>query len=83
MKTVENVNVAVCACRSYISVANVAEIENRGYTCVKTSWKRGYLSRRLAEPIIKPYNGRYGKGYTVEYPSWNSTQYHYISYHVQ
>lgn len=68
--------------RVTMSVDNVAEIENKGYRCVKTSWKRGYLSRKLNKPIITPYNGRYGSGYTVEYPSWGSTQYHYISYHV-
>lgn len=66
-----------------MSVDNVAEIENKGYRCVKTSWKRGYLSRMITEPVIREYNGRYGKGYTVEYPAWESTNYHYISYHVK
>lgn len=69
--------------RVTMSVDNVTEIENKGYRCVKTSWKRGYLSRLLKEPIVRPYNGRYGTGYTVEYPCWTSTQYHYISYHVK
>ena len=51
------------------------------YRHVKTSWARGYISRRGA-PIIKPYSGRYGIGYTVETPSWQSTQYHRIAYFI-
>ena len=35
---------------------NVIEIENKGYKCVKTSWKKGYLSRMIKEPIITTYH---------------------------
>jgi len=48
-----------------------------------TSWAKGYLSRKNGgEHKIYSYDGKYGKGYTVEHPSWESTRYHYISYYI-
>jgi len=44
-----------------------------------TSWRRGYVSRR-SEGIVKPYNGKFGQGWTVETPSWETTQYHHVTY---
>ena len=56
-----------------------------------TAWTRGYISRkdkRTAQELFDagkrtPYNGKYGKGYTVETPAYNSTMYHYITYFVE
>lgn len=55
-----------------------------------TAYTKGYISRkdkRTAEEILKagggcPYKGRYGEGYTVETPCYNTTQYHHITYFI-
>lgn len=47
-----------------------------------SAWKRGYISRK-ERFVIKPYNGRFGTGYTVEQPSVISTQYHTVMYFVK
>lgn len=36
--------------------------------------------KAIAAGQITPYKGRYGKGYTVETPAFNTTKYHYITY---
>lgn len=41
-----------------------------------TAWKAGYISRK-SEPIISKYSGRYGKGYTVDYPNPPETNRYY------
>lgn len=54
------------------------------------AYKRGYISRkdkRTSEEILKagegcPYNGKFGEGYTVETPCYNTTQYHLITYFI-
>lgn len=53
-------------------------------TCNKycTVWKGGYMSHKIKDGIINEYNSRYGKGYTVETPAYNTTQYHYITYYI-
>lgn len=45
-----------------------------------TSLKRGYHT--VKGVTIKPYNGRYGKGYTIESNNPNSTRYCCISYYI-
>ena len=46
-----------------------------------TSWTRGYVSRK-GRGIVRPYNGRYGVGYVLLTPSWQSTTYCHITYYV-
>lgn len=48
-----------------------------------TSWTRGYVSRRNPQGHVAPYKGRFGEGYTVATPSWESTQYCYLAYWVR
>lgn len=48
-----------------------------------TALFRGYVSRKAPEGIKEPYNGRYGKGYTVRKPNWNSTQYSIVEYWIE
>lgn len=48
--------------------------------------KRGYISRKAisnaAEIIarITPYKGRFGVGYTIARPRWDTNSYYYIDY---
>lgn len=49
-----------------------------------TSYARGYASRTLPYddlPVV-PYKGRFGIGYTVDLPSYQSTQYCRRQYYV-
>lgn len=45
----------------------------------------GYVSRRTLreEYKIESYAGRFGKGYKIHTPSFDSTRYHDISYYVE
>lgn len=59
--------------------------KNGEYKHCKTSWERGYVSRKLKEkdyPIEK-YKGRYGEGYKVHIPSYKSTMYNYLDYYIK
>lgn len=60
--------------------AQLEQWENiqKSYHCARVSLKRGYIS----SVIIKPYSGIYGQGYTVEYQTDISNQYHRIAYYV-
>ena len=49
---------------------------------VKTSMCRGYVSRKI-EGYAEPYKGRYGIGYCVYRPNWESTRYSFITYYVE
>lgn len=50
---------------------------------------RGYISAK-SEPVVNKYNGRFGKGYTVEFPNKNgfgnksySNNFHHIEYYIE
>lgn len=42
---------------------------------------RGYISRK-SDGEISSYNGRFGRGYVVRMPRFDSTQYHWITYYI-
>lgn len=43
---------------------------------------RGYLSRKQP-PRVVPYKGKYGEGYKVYHPRWDTTQYVSVSYYIK
>lgn len=47
-----------------------------------TAAARGYVSRKCRY-IVKPYNGRFGTGYKVMRPRWDTTQYIYVDYYIK
>lgn len=47
-----------------------------------TARARGYVSRKC-EGIVQPYNGRFGCGYKVLRPAYDSTTYCYVDYYIQ
>ena len=60
-------------------------IRNDGrYYLHHTSYARGYVSRKVDydDLSVKPYKGRFGTGYTVDLPSYQSTQYCRRQYYV-
>lgn len=59
------------------------ELIKQGYKLHHTSFKRGYISRKLKDGIIEEYSGRFGKGYTIKKPNFKSTHYYFISYYVK
>lgn len=67
---------------------NIITIKGKMYRIAHTSYTIGYMSRKcetvidkaIAAGQIKPYDGRFGKGYTVETPAFNTTHFHYVTY---
>ena len=47
-----------------------------------TAYTRGYMSRKQDHTAPEPYNGKFGRGYTVERPARNTNNYHYITYYI-
>ena len=46
-----------------------------------SAWYRGYVSRKIYG-IVRPYDGRFGRGFTVLTPSFKSSIYCRITYYV-
>lgn len=46
-----------------------------------TAFFRGYVSRK-SEGIVEPYEGKFGSGYTLKTPFYNSSTYSHITYFV-
>lgn len=46
-----------------------------------TSLSRGYVSRTGGGYFCE-YRGRFGKGFTLRSPNWNSTRYSYVTYYL-
>ena len=44
---------------------------------------QGYISRKNPDGIVQKYSGKFGKGYKVLKPNWNSTRYSEVSYYVE
>lgn len=42
---------------------------------------RGYVSRKI-DGVVRRYSGRYGTGWTVETPRWDSTRFCHITYYI-
>lgn len=46
-----------------------------------TAAARGYISRKIDE-LVKEYNGKFGRGYKVMKPRFDTTQYIYVEYWI-
>ena len=61
----------------------ITELENNpAYREHHTASRRGYESRR-GEGYIEPYMGRFGKGYIIVKPRYDTTKYVSITYYVE
>ena len=44
--------------------------------------RRGYISRRKS-PKVEEYSGKYGTGYIVRFPRYDSSRYHTVEYYIK
>lgn len=62
------------------------EVDGKTYKYRHTSLYAGYIGRKktLQECVAdaQPYHGRYGDGYTVHTPNYNTQRYHDCSYYI-
>lgn len=58
-------------------------IKSGRYEYHHTATHPGYIKRKPDYCVITPYNGRFGKGYKVERPRRDTTQYHYCEYWIE
>jgi len=56
--------------------------EETNYPLSHSARCRGYVSRKNPEGIRKTYKGRYGTGYVVYRPAWDSTRFCWVDYHI-
>ena len=61
----------------------IQDLKDKGYAHHHTAWTRGYISRMLEHGVPQPYKGRYGVGYTVGIPSYDSTRYYRVAYYIK
>jgi hypothetical protein len=61
----------------------IKELESKGYKKLHTSYTRGYISRKSTTDCIRPYKGKFGEGYKVFTPCFNSSQYCYVTYWIK
>lgn len=47
-----------------------------------TASRMGYVSRK-GNGIVKPYKGRFGTGYIVLLPRWDTTTYVHVVYYIK
>ena len=62
---------------------SIKELENsKEYYLHHTSSRRGYESRKT-EGHVEEYNGRFGKGYIIVRPRYDTTQYVFYEYYIR
>lgn len=62
-------------------MANTITINGQVYKLHHTASRRGYESRK-GNGHLEEYNGRFGKGYVLVTPRWDTTQYVYVTYYI-
>ena len=71
--------------RSNYTFLDLLSLESNGvlYEHHEATW-RGYLSRKLSpeELPVYPYTGKFGKGFKVLLPNWESTNYSRVKYFI-
>lgn len=59
----------------------LAEIK-QSHVLHHTATARGYISRKNPEGIATQYAGKYGKGFRVAKPNWDSTRFYIVEYWI-
>lgn len=57
-------------------------INNKEYKLHHRATRRGYISRRKP-PKVEEYSGKYGCGYIVRFPRYDSSRYHTVEYYIK
>lgn len=73
---------------SHIKCSELQEEIKRNCYLHKRSLFKGYLTRKTDNvgsyvTKIYRYNGRYGKGYAIFIPNWNTRNYVYVEYWIE
>ena len=69
--------------RIQVNDMTVHELEtSREYICHHTASCRGYVSRK-SDGVVEEYHGRFGDGYKVLHPRWDTTTYCWVSYYIR
>jgi hypothetical protein len=63
-------------------MADESDLVAAGYRLHHTAWFKGYISRKI-DPVIAPYKGHFGTGYTIAWNDGQSTQYSRVEYWVK
>ena len=58
-----------------------AIVADGALTELYTAYVRTYVSRKSGE-IVRPYKGKFGEGFALLSPNWDSSRYSYITYYV-
>lgn len=46
-----------------------------------TASRRGYISRK-SDGVVEEYTGKFGAGYVLLTPRWDTTTYCYVTYYI-
>ena len=57
-------------------------INGQRYELHHTASAKGYFSRKVAEEL-EEYAGKFGKGYKVHRPRFDTSNYHYVDYYIE
>ena len=58
-----------------------AKVASGELTKLHTALVREYVSRKTGS-VVRPYKGRFGTGYAVLSPNWDSSRYSFITYYI-
>lgn len=56
-------------------------MKNKDYRVHHTASRRGYESRK-SQGRVEPYNGKYGNGYILITPRYDTTRYVSVTYYI-
>lgn len=59
----------------------INEIESR-FKLHHTASRRGYVSRKI-DGIVEPYKGKFGEGYVIIRPRFDTTRFVTVEYYVE
>lgn len=60
----------------------IESLKKDGYTLHHTATCRGYVSRVGDAYAEEAYDGKFGRGFKILRPNWESTRYCYVEYWV-
>ena len=61
----------------------ISKIESEGYVFSHEALHRGYFTRKGNLAKVTPYQGRFGGGFKVILPNYNSTNYVRVLYFIK
>ena len=78
-----NINTQTQINRLYGKMPCVDELPALGYKLHHTALSRGYVSRKCSSGLVVPYSGKFGEGYVVFMPRFDTSRYCTIYYYVK